>query len=561
MKSFNTRIDDLGDHLSPTDIVLRELREMARVSSTTEYLASLKDFERPLNRMTRQARRAVQKSPKGYSGDAIERHVVEAERDVAFLWNLHLQVNRRIHDDLRTAVPMMIHLAADVRFRLLDESRRADATRAWLRASRDFPYPLDPETAGSVEAAIAHQVESWIVLRDAETIDEWVDEELGGEDDDAVSEDSAARIARRVEREIRRLVRSNEIEPGKVVSLLDSPHPFLSSAPLLDGRWIDVIALELAELGVILAGSGCTRRGSRDLHTLAWEEFVQTDAQGELSPIDHASWLDARAAATERVRSYRGRRRVVSGRDYVECALYQRWRCRSLGARLDASVENGFVVSSWNDWVKRQGRRAVLAGIRVEPIDALAVAGTWTVHDAKSARRLQVDRANRFAELRSAAIGKETPTEGPTAVDEAAVPWRGGAAHVLTLVEGLAAAVEGIRSTYFRNAEIVFTELVEPLDRFRADLREVLGLFESPRHWADPSLPCLGFHAVGRDGETAHAKHQESVRKQVKPHVVQTGKRIAKEIIRDARFDSVIHVRDRDAAEKIIDEELDEFLA
>ena len=235
MKSFNTRIDDLGDHLSPTDIVLRELREMARVSSTTEYLASLKDFERPLNRMTRQARRAVQESPKGYSEDAIKRHVVEAERAVAFLWNLHLQVNRRIHDDLRTAVPMMIHLAADVRFRLLDESRRADATRAWLRASRDFPYPLDPETAGSVEAAIAHQVESWIVLRDAETIDEWVDEELGGEDDDAVSEDSAARIARRVEREIRRLVRSNEIEPGKVVSLLDSPHPFLSSAPLLDG--------------------------------------------------------------------------------------------------------------------------------------------------------------------------------------------------------------------------------------------------------------------------------------------------------------------------------------
>ena len=92
------------------------------------------------------------------------------------------------------------------------------------------------------------------MLRDAETIDEWVDEELGGEDDDAVSEDSAARIARRVEREIRRLVRSNEIEPGKVVSLLDSPHPFLSSAPLLDGRWIDVIALELAELGVYPRG-------------------------------------------------------------------------------------------------------------------------------------------------------------------------------------------------------------------------------------------------------------------------------------------------------------------
>ena len=176
---------------------------MARFRSMTEYLASLKDGPTPnwpLKRMTRQARRAVEKSMKGMPSDAIEERVREAVRDVLFLWYLYLQVNRRIHDDLRTALPMMIHLAADVRSRLLDESRRADAARAWLRASRDFPYPLDPETAGSVEAALAHRVESWIVLRDAETIDEWVYEELGGEDDDEVSEDSAARIARRVER-------------------------------------------------------------------------------------------------------------------------------------------------------------------------------------------------------------------------------------------------------------------------------------------------------------------------------------------------------------------------
>ena len=153
MKSFSKRIHDLGDHLSPTDIVLRELREMARVSSTTEYLASLKDGPTsnwPLNRMTRQARRAVEKSLKGYSWDAIEERVREAVRDVLFLWYLYLQVNRRIHDDLRTALPMMIHLAADVRFRLLDESRRADAARAWLAASGDLPYPLDAQTAAAV---------------------------------------------------------------------------------------------------------------------------------------------------------------------------------------------------------------------------------------------------------------------------------------------------------------------------------------------------------------------------------------------------------------------------
>ena len=559
MSSLGKRLDNLDDYLSPTDIVLRELREMARLRSTTEYVASLKQSEWPLKRMTRQARRSVERSMKGMPSDAIEERVREAERNVAFLWNLHLQVNRRVHDEIRTALPGIIFLAADLRSRLLDETRRSNAARAWFRASRDLPYPLDDETALAVNAALAHRVESWTVLREAGTIEDWVYQELG--DDGEHSEESLAKFARGVERELRRFVRSKEVKPGRVVCFHDSPHPFLVSAPLLDGRWIDAAVLELAEMGVILADSGCTLRGSGDLHTLAWEEFVQTDAHRELAPVDDSSWYDARDSARDRVRSYRGRCRVLAGRDYVNLAFYQRWRCRSLGARLDASVENGFVVSSWNDWVKRQGLRAILAGIRVEPIEPCCDAGAWTVHDCRTARRLQADRSSLFAELRSAAKGAEDLAENRGAGDEAGISWRDGAAHVLTLVEGLAAAVEGIRSKYFRNAEIVFTELVERLDRFRADLREVVKTFESQRDWADPLVGYLGFHALGQVGETANSKHQESVRKQVKPHVVQTGKRIAKEIIRDARFDSFIHVRDRDAAEKIIDEELDEFLA
>ena len=564
MSSHGKRLDGLDDCLSPTEIVLCQLREMARFRSMTEYLASLKDGPTPnwpLKRMTRQARRAVEKSMKGMPSDAIEERVREAVRDVLFLWYLYLQVNRRIHDDLRTAVPMMIHLAADVRFRLLDESRRADAARAWLRASRDFPYPLDPETAGSVEAALAHRVESWIVLRDAETIDEWVYEELGEQAPDGDLDESAARIARRVEREIRRLVRSNEIEPGKVVSLLDSPHPFLSTAPLLDGRWIDVIALELAELGAILADGGCALRGSGDLHTLAWEEFVRTDAQGERSPIDHASWHDARDSARDRVRSYRGGRRVFDGQEYVNLALYQRWRSRSLGSRLDASVENGFVVSSWNHWMKNRGLKAALAGIAVRPIDSRVDAEAWTVHDAKSARRLQVDRTRLFVELRSASIDRETATQGPTAAAEAAIPWQVGAAHVLTLIEGLAAHVEGIRSKYFRNSEIVLTELAELLERSRTDLREHLEVFESQRDCDDPLSARLGFSGPPDDRETAGTEHAEPLLKQIRPRILQRGERIAKELVRDARFDALMYVGDKDAARRIIDEELDELLS
>ena len=561
MTSLNNRLDGLDDHLSPTEIVLRQLREIARISSTLEYVDNLKKSDWPLQRMTRQARRAVTKAMKGCPRDSIDRHADEAERDVAFLWNLYLQLNRRIHDDLRTALPMLILLVSDLRYRALDYDRRADAASAWMRACRDLPYPLDARTAAAVEAAIAHQVESWSVLNDGDTIDEWVYEELGDQDPDGVLDESASRISRRVERELRRLVRSNEIQAGRVVSLLDSPHPFLVTAPLVEGHWIDVTVLELAELGSILTESGCTPRGSGDLHPLAWEEFVKPDAHGELSPIGDATWNDAREAATERVRSYRGRRRRFDNRDYVNLALYQRWRYRSLGARLDASIDNGFVVSSWNDWVMDRGLKAVLAGIRVEPIKPFAQAGAWTVHDAGTARRLQSNRKDLLRKLRHSISVEPTSTDGRRTADAVGIRWRDGAAHVLTRIDGLAAAVEGIRSKQFRNSEIVFTELVEDLNRYRADLREVLDLFESQRHWGDPVLGSLAFRALGHDGEPANSKRSESILQQIEPSIVKAGRRIAKEIIREARFDAFIYVRDKDAAERIIDEELDEFLS
>ena len=321
MKSFNKRFDDLGDHLSPTDIVLRQLREMARFRSMTEYLASLKDGPTsnwPLNRMTRQARRAVEKSLKGYSWDAIEERVREAVRDVLFLWYLYLEVNGRISDQLRPAAGLIAFFLSKLRSQLRERAGLSDARGAWLRASRDFPYPLDAETAAAVEAALAHRVESWIVLRDAETIEDWVFEDPTA--DEYISDAALASTVRRVERRLKALVRSKVIRSGRFVSLPTSPHRCLNTAPLLDGRWIDVSVLELAELGVILKDCDWTPRESGDSHPLAFAEFVRADAEGDLSPIDDASWLDARQASTDRVRSYRRRRRVIDGRDYVELA-------------------------------------------------------------------------------------------------------------------------------------------------------------------------------------------------------------------------------------------------
>ena len=115
MSPLNRRLKDLDDYLSPTDIVLRQLREMARFRSIAESLASPGRTDLPVKRMTRQARRAVEKSMKGMPSDAIERHVREAVRDVLLLSYLYLKLNHRIELGLRVARPTIAWLYSDYR--------------------------------------------------------------------------------------------------------------------------------------------------------------------------------------------------------------------------------------------------------------------------------------------------------------------------------------------------------------------------------------------------------------------------------------------------------------
>ena len=165
MSPLNRRLKDLDDYLSPTDIFLRELQVMTRMTSFHEYLSSLMHVpksDRPLNRMTRQARRAVEKSMKGMPSDAIEERVHDAERRVVFLWKLRYRVNDCISQELRVAWHTIALLKSELRCLLFDYELSG--------ATSFFAYPLDPSTAAAVDAALANQVQSWASLGDASTI-------------------------------------------------------------------------------------------------------------------------------------------------------------------------------------------------------------------------------------------------------------------------------------------------------------------------------------------------------------------------------------------------------
>ena len=68
MSSSKRRLDDLEESLSPLEIFLRWLQEASHIRSLLDYTQSLRnapESEFPVTRMTRQARRSVEKSLEG----------------------------------------------------------------------------------------------------------------------------------------------------------------------------------------------------------------------------------------------------------------------------------------------------------------------------------------------------------------------------------------------------------------------------------------------------------------------------------------------------------------
>ncbi|MCY4108155.1 MAG: hypothetical protein OXG11_03900, partial [Chloroflexi bacterium] len=509
MKSFNRRVEHLGDHLYPTEIVLRWLQESLKFDSMNdlvEALAAEPDGAWPLHRLTDEAERAAKASTPDMPQNKIDAKVRDYVRDAVFLWCLHMGVNGRIDDQVRQASGLNVFFISKVRARSRGHSRLSNV----LEACRDLAYPLDAETAAAVAAALEYRVVSWNYLRESETIEDWIFDDPAT--DEKISDEELADISHRVERAIKSLVRSKAIRPGKIVRLSTSPIDFLGAAPLIDGRWIDAAVLELAEMGAILADGGFKWQESADPHPLAWHESVKPDQRDTRAPIDEESWLTARRLATARVRAYRGRRRAIDNRDYVELSLYQRSRKRSLRGRLDACTEDGFVASDWNEWVNGRAPAPAIAGIRVQTLDAPVDADDWTVHDAGSARRHQIARATLIDSLLpDASDGDSSGTVGMEG-SPSPIPWQDGALEILVRIEGLVRAINRIRAHYFRNHEIVYADHADSLDCSRTGIHLVLSRLEEQNGGNDSWIARLIDPSISDEDERVDPEYAERER-------------------------------------------------
>jgi len=177
MSQNKKRIEKIEGSLTPKQAVILWMQEAHRYRDMSEYVLFLRgqpDTAAPLWHLPDQVEQATRESMKSQSKEVIKAAVRRAVRDVFFLFHLHQQVNAKIMleqrawDLLRTVLAEYLHsMVTEDTFRKL---QRHTATRL----NAEMPYPLDPDTAATVQAAIQHYVTTWEQLEDNETIKDWL---------------------------------------------------------------------------------------------------------------------------------------------------------------------------------------------------------------------------------------------------------------------------------------------------------------------------------------------------------------------------------------------------
>jgi hypothetical protein len=257
-----------------------------------EYIQFLKgqpESAAPITRLTEQIDKAVRESMRGSPKEAVEPAVRRAVRDVVFLVKLHLQVNFTVMSELKAWRMTQAALAAS-----LDSLRKEILFRNVIvdmanQVNFQTPYPLEPETAAAVDAAIRNHVYTWERLEDDGVVHDWLWDYLIKNRAKALPIDSytyhdgqcCPTVTQKNEKEVmecfsdviqfglfrsgkdytnglagvtdaeynrhyglivsavRELVDSGQVRAGISVSLDTVPIPFLGEAPLVDGEWLD----------------------------------------------------------------------------------------------------------------------------------------------------------------------------------------------------------------------------------------------------------------------------------------------------------------------------------
>ncbi len=510
------RLDRLEDCLTPKQAAILWLQETNRHANVWEYIKFLRgqpESLRPITRLTDQVARATRQAITGQPRKAVEAAVHRAERDVCFLLKLHHQVNCHL---------MMEERVWGVILAALEEKLRAITWEGFYQhlinklagmSSREIPYPVEPETAGTVSAAIHNHVTTWDELDENGTLDDWLYNHLldQGErelpegayeyDDDGkckplvaasnekevrdcfkddaeferfkAGEDYSKGLATVTDAEydahygrmvtaIRGLMDSGQMQGGASVYLEAVPVPFLRAAPLVEKDWLDRHVVGLAELGALLIARGYQAQEAGDEHPLAWPRFMGSSG----SEVDRSEMRNLRQQVGRHLKRFPGRTRKIDGRPYVSFGDYCSWRGRKVKGDLRSSVYMGLATASWNTWLDAKCAKGCLSGVPVARLQCYVEEHDYLGCPHGANGRLE-RRASLLSILRKAG--------SPTRREE--VTWKDIAGQLLSKLYAFRQVATTISQRYFDGEEVLFPDLVRSLAELIKYTEELVTMF------------------------------------------------------------------------------------
>jgi hypothetical protein len=496
-------MDKLESNLSPTQAVLLWMNEAHEFGSIEEYARYLKtqpDSVRPIRRLVEQMTTSVEQAKKGKPKPEIHRALRQAGLDVLFLFFLHQQVNGMLLDKERYfachALMLDKELASLARERMHNDQAMWNRLQVGLR----MPYPLDPETAQAVGAAIKHNVIPWEVLEEGDEIYGWLINHYLSKgktelpdgayklQDESVShsgpdmEEVRALFADPAEFE--KLLAGEDYSyglsdvtdtefnehyetivsamkdlgfDGLIVELPTVPHAFLRDAPLVEGEWIDRYVVELAEWGARLAQQSLVLEESDDPHPLAWFRVTDQEKQEE-AQIGVTSKL--RNQTRRHLARFTGRTQEIKGRQHLHWEDYLGWRGRRVKGDLTSGLSTGLFLSPWNRWVEDHNDKetATLVGVHLGQLSCHAQGYQYRI--CVDTEERNVEQRQRRSLLDSLWINKPE-NNAEERFHERVNNWKELAQTFLVELYTLRRVIVSINRRYFEGQDVLFSKVGE----------------------------------------------------------------------------------------------------
>jgi hypothetical protein len=175
------RLYKIEKSLTPKQTVVHWLGEIKDYRNCTEYINYLRgqpESAAPVTRLTGQIEHTVSEAMRGSPKMTVEGAVRRAVKDVIFLIKLHLQANFKITSELRQWRLAQLGLAECLGKLHVEVMLRNHIVDIADRVNFGTPYPLDPETAASVDFAIRNHVYTWESLDEESLVHDWLWEHL-----------------------------------------------------------------------------------------------------------------------------------------------------------------------------------------------------------------------------------------------------------------------------------------------------------------------------------------------------------------------------------------------